>query len=138
MTPTLLILALFTYCSGVTAQTTLTQPASESVSPGETTKLPCTASDTSYNIGWYQQRPGEGPRYVHYPGSSRGEGIPDRFTASQSGSTGYLTIANVQAGDETVYFCGRWQKGGTTLHSAKTVWGTETKTLPLPLQSSER
>ncbi|KAF7234665.1 Immunoglobulin lambda variable 5-45 [Varanus komodoensis] len=91
---------------GVSSQPTLTQPASQSVSLGQTVKLTCTISSNPNNVGWYQERSGQGPRYVHADGSSRGEGIPDRFTASRSGSTGYLTITNAQAEDEAVYYCG--------------------------------
>ncbi|XP_077776483.1 immunoglobulin lambda-1 light chain-like isoform X1 [Podarcis muralis] len=108
MSSFLFLLALFIYCSGVTCQSICTQPASESVSPGQTIKLSCTTSDTGDAVRWYQQRSGQAPRFVQYEGSSRGEGIPDRFTASRSGNNGYLTITNVQAGDEAVYYCCRW------------------------------
>uniref|UniRef100_A0A670JYI7 Ig-like domain-containing protein n=1 Tax=Podarcis muralis TaxID=64176 RepID=A0A670JYI7_PODMU len=111
------ILAIFLYCSGVSSQSDAIQPASQSVALGQTVKLSCTTSDSSGNyVFWYQQRPGQAPRYVHCEScSSRGEGIPDRFTASRSGTIGYLTITNVQVGDEAVYYCGRWY--GNTFHS---------------------
>ncbi|XP_077776803.1 uncharacterized protein LOC144325882 [Podarcis muralis] len=114
----LFLLALFTYCSeGVTSQSAWTQPASESVSPGQTAKLSCTTNDGSRSIHWYQQRSGEAPLFLHCEGcSNRGEGIPDRFTASRSGSIGYLTITNIQARDEAVYYCGRWNTAGIVFH----------------------
>uniref|UniRef100_A0A670K2H1 Ig-like domain-containing protein n=1 Tax=Podarcis muralis TaxID=64176 RepID=A0A670K2H1_PODMU len=105
----------------VISQNTLTQPPSQSVSPGETIKLSCTASSSRSYIYWYQQRPGQAPRYVHRNGGSRGEGIPDRFTASLSGNMGYLIITNIQGEDEAVYYCAAWFTRG----------GTETKTLHL-------
>nr|XP_028565532.1 immunoglobulin lambda-1 light chain-like isoform X4 [Podarcis muralis] len=108
MSSFLFLLPLFLYCSGVTCQSICTQPASESLAPGQTIKLSCTTSDTGDAVRWFQQRSGQAPRFVQYEGGSRGEGIPDRFTASRSGNTGYLTITNVQAGDEAVYHCGRW------------------------------
>ncbi|XP_063000412.1 immunoglobulin lambda-1 light chain-like [Elgaria multicarinata webbii] len=93
--------------TGVTSQPRLIQPAFESVSVGQTAKLSCSRSEDSWNeIAWYQQRYGQAPRFVHYAGGSRGEGIPDRFTASRSGNTGYLTITNIQAEDEADYYCG--------------------------------
>ncbi|XP_053135576.1 immunoglobulin lambda-1 light chain-like isoform X2 [Hemicordylus capensis] len=98
--------------TGVRSQATLTQPASMSVSPGQTIKLSCSqSSGGSWNnyFFWHQQRPGQAPRYVHGEGYSRGEGIPNRFTASESGSTGYLTITNVQAEDEADYYCQDWK-----------------------------
>ncbi|XP_077776478.1 immunoglobulin lambda-1 light chain-like isoform X1 [Podarcis muralis] len=105
---TLSFLALFSYFSGVISQDTMTQPPSQSVSPGETTKLSCTASSNRGFIYWFQQRPGQAPRYVQCNGCNRGTGIPDRFTASLSGNMGYLTITNTQADDEAVYYCGDW------------------------------
>uniref|UniRef100_A0A670JYL3 Ig-like domain-containing protein n=1 Tax=Podarcis muralis TaxID=64176 RepID=A0A670JYL3_PODMU len=102
--------------TGVSSQSDPTQPASESVTLGQTVKLSCTSSGRGSNyIHWYQQRSGQAPRFVQYDGSSRGEGIPDRFTASRSGNIGYLTITNFQPGDEAVYYCGRWY--GLTSHS---------------------
>nr|XP_034953992.1 immunoglobulin lambda-1 light chain-like isoform X11 [Zootoca vivipara] len=102
--------ALLTYLSGVLCQHTMTQPASESVSPGQMAKLSCTASASHSGtyIFWYQQKPRQPPRFVHYNGGSRGEGIPDRFTASATGTNGYLTITDLQAADEAVYYCAAW------------------------------
>uniref|UniRef100_A0A670K2F9 Ig-like domain-containing protein n=1 Tax=Podarcis muralis TaxID=64176 RepID=A0A670K2F9_PODMU len=105
---TLCFLALLSCFSGVISQNTLIQPPSQSVSPGETIKLSCTASSSRSYIYWYQQRPGQAPRYVHRNGGSRGEGIPDRFTASLSGNMGYLIITNIQGEDEAVYYCAAW------------------------------
>uniref|UniRef100_A0A670ZK29 Ig-like domain-containing protein n=1 Tax=Pseudonaja textilis TaxID=8673 RepID=A0A670ZK29_PSETE len=90
----------------VTSQPTLTQSASQSGSPGEAIKLTCAISSNPTTINWLQQRSGEAPRFVHCDGcSSRGEGIPDRFTGTRSGKNGYLTITNLQAEDEADYYC---------------------------------
>uniref|UniRef100_A0A8D2L7N0 Ig-like domain-containing protein n=1 Tax=Varanus komodoensis TaxID=61221 RepID=A0A8D2L7N0_VARKO len=93
-------------CPGCTAENLLTQPPPQSVSPGQTVQLPCTGSGGgSWNyFSWYRQPPGQRPQFVLY-GSSRGEGIPDRFPESSSGSPNYLTITNVQAEDEAEYYC---------------------------------
>ncbi|KAH0625597.1 hypothetical protein JD844_015179 [Phrynosoma platyrhinos] len=105
----------------ISSQSTPTQPISQPVSLGETVKLSCTFSDSSsYKIGWSQQRSGVAPRFVQYTGSSRGEGIPDRFTASQSGDLGYLTITNTQTEDEADYYCGRCLFRGNT--DAEVLW----------------
>uniref|UniRef100_A0A670JX75 Ig-like domain-containing protein n=1 Tax=Podarcis muralis TaxID=64176 RepID=A0A670JX75_PODMU len=103
-------LAFLSYFSGIVSQPTMTQPASVSVSPGQTSKLTCTASTSpsSTYIYWYQQKSGQAPRFVHCRGCNRGEGIPDRFTASRSGNTGYLTISSIQAADEAKYYCAAW------------------------------
>ncbi|CAI7934877.1 immunoglobulin lambda-1 light chain-like isoform X1, partial [Podarcis lilfordi] len=107
----LVFLALLSYCAGVTSQPSLTQPASESVSPGETAKLSCTRNGGSGwdAFHWYQQKPGQAPRFLWYGTSTRGDGIPDRFTPSSSGNTGYLSITNIQTEDEAVYYCSDWE-----------------------------
>ncbi|CAM5100686.1 unnamed protein product, partial [Natator depressus] len=47
-----------------------TQPASETVSPGDTVRLSCTMSRgtsiSGYYISWLQQRAGNPPRYLLY------------------------------------------------------------------------
>uniref|UniRef100_A0A670ZB79 Ig-like domain-containing protein n=1 Tax=Pseudonaja textilis TaxID=8673 RepID=A0A670ZB79_PSETE len=96
-------LALLTYCTG---RSSWTQPPSSSVSPGETVSLDCKKQST-YWISWYQQKAGQAPRFVHCDGCSRGEGIPDRFTATRSGTTGTLTITNAEAEDEADYYCAK-------------------------------
>nr|XP_034953969.1 immunoglobulin lambda-1 light chain-like isoform X2 [Zootoca vivipara] len=118
-------LALLGYFSGVISQHTVTQPTSESLSPGQMAKLSCIASSSPSGgyIHWYQQKAGQAPLFVHCNGCSRGTGIPDRFTATVSGNTGYLTITKTQAEDEAHYYCGAWFNsyslfvfgGGTTL-----------------------
>uniref|UniRef100_A0A8C8RZ62 Ig-like domain-containing protein n=1 Tax=Pelusios castaneus TaxID=367368 RepID=A0A8C8RZ62_9SAUR len=93
---------------GASAQLTLTQPPSDSVSLGTTVKLSCTLSSqhSGYGVGWNQQRDGQAPRFLWYGSSSKGDGVPDRFTVSSSGAIRYLTITNVQPEDETTYYCG--------------------------------
>ncbi|XP_067329241.1 immunoglobulin lambda-1 light chain-like isoform X1 [Anolis sagrei] len=112
MTWSLLFLVLFDFYVGVHSQGILTQPASVSGSPGQTVTLSCTKGSGSWvsYVSWYQQKSGEGPRFVHCSicGSSRGPGIPDRFAATASGDTGSLTITNVQVGDEADYYCAWW------------------------------
>uniref|UniRef100_A0A8D0CE28 Ig-like domain-containing protein n=1 Tax=Salvator merianae TaxID=96440 RepID=A0A8D0CE28_SALMN len=93
----------------VCSQGTLTQPASESSSLGQTVKISCSKSSGScYGFSWYQQKPEQAPRLLIYSDSSRATGVPDRFTGSKSGDTGYLTISNLQDDDEADYFCANW------------------------------
>uniref|UniRef100_A0A674JJT1 Ig-like domain-containing protein n=1 Tax=Terrapene triunguis TaxID=2587831 RepID=A0A674JJT1_9SAUR len=101
-----LLLTLLTYWAS--SQPTLTQPPSDSVSLGNTVKLSCTLSSqhSSYNVGWYQQRDGQAPQFLWYGSSTKGDGVPDRFTVSSSGAIRYLTITNVQPEDEATYYCG--------------------------------
>ncbi|CDQ72667.1 unnamed protein product [Oncorhynchus mykiss] len=93
----------------------LTQsPKSQSVSPGETVSISCTASsNTGNNLQWYLQTPGEAPKLLVYHGTNRQSGIPGRFSGSGSVSpyTHYtLTISGVQAEDAGDYYC---QQGGS-------------------------
>uniref|UniRef100_A0A670K278 Ig-like domain-containing protein n=1 Tax=Podarcis muralis TaxID=64176 RepID=A0A670K278_PODMU len=112
-------IAFLSYFSGVISQAPMTQAASESVSVGQTIKLSCTPNGKVGYIAWYQQRPGLGPCFVHQNGQNRGEGIPDRFTASLSGNVGYLTITSTQAEDEAAYYCGTWYSSINAFHSAQ-------------------
>ncbi|NXL91017.1 LV1 protein, partial [Alectura lathami] len=86
-------------------QAALTQPASVSANLGGTVKITCSGSSNWY--GWFQQKtPGGALVTVIYGDNQRPSGIPSRFSGSQSGTTGTLTITGVQAEDEAVYYCG--------------------------------
>uniref|UniRef100_A0A8D2JB35 Ig-like domain-containing protein n=1 Tax=Varanus komodoensis TaxID=61221 RepID=A0A8D2JB35_VARKO len=90
----------------------------KSVSLGQTVKLSCTASPAgNWYFGWVRQQPGQRPQFV-LTGSSKGEGIPDRFSGSgYQGNPNYLTITNVQAEDEAEYYCAAWEESVKVSHS---------------------
>ncbi|KAL8180399.1 UNVERIFIED_CONTAM: hypothetical protein K2H54_021856 [Gekko kuhli] len=115
MTWTLLLFMLLSYISGASSQHTLTQPPSQSGSLGQTTKLSCTISSNKNAFGWVQQIPGQAPRFLFYS-SSRGTGVSDRFSVSESGNTGFLSISNLQLGDEADYYCYMWPSGASQCH----------------------
>ncbi|XP_075753974.1 pre-B lymphocyte protein 3-like [Pelodiscus sinensis] len=116
MGPWLLALFLPTaWVPACRAQPVLTQPASIAVLPGQTVKLAC-ALNSKYNIrefgvAWYQQRPGQSPRYLLYYNSETDQhkpaGVPARFSATKNPANNacVLTIAGVQADDDADYYC---------------------------------
>ena len=76
-----------------------------SANPGETVKITCSGSSSSY-YGWIQQKsPGSAPVTVIYNNNKRPSDIPSRFSGALSGSTATLTITGVRAEDEAVYYC---------------------------------
>ncbi|KFZ48678.1 Ig lambda chain V-1 region, partial [Antrostomus carolinensis] len=91
-------------------QAALTQsPPSVSANLRQTVQITCSGLDSSYGVGWYQQKvPGSAPVTVIYGSNQRPSDIPSRFSGSKSGSTGTLTITGVQPEDEAVYYCGNW------------------------------
>ncbi|CAM4659084.1 unnamed protein product [Lepidochelys olivacea] len=129
----LLLLALLTYCSGVSSQPVVTQEPSMSVAPGGAVTVSCSLSTgavtTSNYPSWYQQKPGSAPKLLIYSTNSRPSGIPAQSSGSISGNNAALTITGVQAEDEADYYCIVWT--GSTNHSDPAKWGTETKTSPL-------
>uniref|UniRef100_UPI00398F2077 immunoglobulin lambda-1 light chain-like n=1 Tax=Pristiophorus japonicus TaxID=55135 RepID=UPI00398F2077 len=107
------VLAAVMFCLQCTnADTRLTQPPSISTLRGETVKITCTLSGGSmgsYYTSWYWQKPGSAPAFVWNDcDSSRGAGIPDRFTGARDTSSNvmHLTISNLQSGDAADYYCG--------------------------------
>ncbi|KFW81600.1 Ig lambda chain V-1 region, partial [Manacus vitellinus] len=86
--------------SGSLVQAALTQSPPMSVKVGDTVKITCSGSSSSWTS------PGTAPVTVIYRNSNRPSNIPSRFSGSESDSTGTLTITGVQAEDEAVYFCG--------------------------------
>ncbi|XP_015269376.1 PREDICTED: immunoglobulin iota chain-like [Gekko japonicus] len=115
---------LVMWFAGSDSQPVLTQPPSASVSPGSTMKLSCVMgsgfSFSGYYMYWYQQKPGNPPRYLLYyysdSSKSQGSGVPSRFSGSKdtSANTGYLTITGVQAEDEANYYCATHYTSGSS------------------------
>uniref|UniRef100_A0A8C8S446 Ig-like domain-containing protein n=1 Tax=Pelusios castaneus TaxID=367368 RepID=A0A8C8S446_9SAUR len=120
------LLVLVACWAGPSYQFTLTQPPAVLVTPGENVQLACVlSSGTSISgsyIRWYQQKPGEKPRYLLYykddSTQGKGSGVPDRFTASKdtSRNTCFLTISRAQAEDDADYYCSDWD-GSANQHT---------------------
>ncbi|CAI9619951.1 unnamed protein product [Staurois parvus] len=117
--------------SDCAAQYTVTQPASQSVSPGDTATLSCTV--TGFSIGdrdvyWYQQKTGDRTPLSVMSNKHQGAGVPDRFSGSKdtSKNTGYLTIKSVLLEDDADYYCGVWHPTITLFHIDTLLGGTNT------------
>ncbi|XP_072207246.1 immunoglobulin lambda-1 light chain-like isoform X2 [Excalfactoria chinensis] len=116
-----LLLAVLAHTTGSLVQAALTQtPSQLTKNVGETVTISCSGS--SYSYGWHQQKsPGSAPVTVIYANTNRPSNIPSRFSGSRSGSTGTLTITDVQAEDEAVYFCGSYDSSSTGIFGAGTM-----------------
>ncbi|XP_055260950.1 immunoglobulin omega chain-like [Moschus berezovskii] len=111
----LMLLGLLVHCTGCSPQPVLSQPPSVASSLGATVHLACTLRGDHdiglHSIYWYQQRPGHPPRFLlrYFSPSDKRQGhkVPPRFSGSKdlAKNTGYLSIAELQAEDEAVYFC---------------------------------
>uniref|UniRef100_F7C935 Ig-like domain-containing protein n=1 Tax=Monodelphis domestica TaxID=13616 RepID=F7C935_MONDO len=96
----------FPFLPGSMAAYVVTQPPSVSMSLGEQVSLSCDGDGIgSYAVSWYQQKPGQAILPLIYGDSYRPEGIPERFSGSNSGNTATLSISGLQAEDEADYFC---------------------------------
>ncbi|KAE8634641.1 hypothetical protein XENTR_v10002376, partial [Xenopus tropicalis] len=104
------------FISGCFAQHSVTQSPSVTVSPGQNAKLGCTLGGgltvAGNRVVFIQQKLNSIPRYILYyfteSSKGKGEGVPDRFVGSGSGSIGYLDIFGVQPEDDAIYYCATW------------------------------
>ncbi|XP_007453256.1 PREDICTED: uncharacterized protein LOC103091002 [Lipotes vexillifer] len=110
-----LLLMLLSHCTGALSQPVLTQPSSLSSYLGASARLTCTLN-SGFNVGnfwirWYQQKPGNPPRYLltfHSDSDKhQGSGVPSRLSGSNDASTnaGTLLISGLQPEDEADYYC---------------------------------
>uniref|UniRef100_W5LWY7 Ig-like domain-containing protein n=1 Tax=Lepisosteus oculatus TaxID=7918 RepID=W5LWY7_LEPOC len=111
MMPLILLLGtLGLFAQESSRQIVLTQSPAQSVLPGSSVSISCTASSslisgiTSY-LNWYLQKPGHSPQLLVCYATTRQSGVPDRFTGSGSGTAFTLTITGVQAEDAGDYYC---------------------------------
>nr|5JW4_R Chain R, MEDI8852 light chain [Homo sapiens]5JW5_B Chain B, MEDI8852 Light chain [Homo sapiens]5JW5_L Chain L, MEDI8852 Light chain [Homo sapiens] len=81
-------------------------PSSLSASVGDRVTITCrTSQSLSSYTHWYQQKPGKAPKLLIYAASSRGSGVPSRFSGSGSGTDFTLTISSLQPEDFATYYC---------------------------------
>ncbi|KAI4893063.1 hypothetical protein NFI96_029816, partial [Prochilodus magdalenae] len=91
-TPTMTLVSIFIWTltlwtQGSFGEIILTQtPGSQTVSPGDSVTISCTASQSvsSSYLAWYLQKPGEAPKLLIYSSSTRQSGVLSRFSGSGS------------------------------------------------------
>nr|ACI70011.1 Ig kappa chain V-IV region JI precursor [Salmo salar] len=117
---TIFIWTLVCYTQGSWGQYVLTQSAAQSVQPGQTVSIDCSASSkvnqysgSRYYLAWYHQTFGEAPKLLIYYTSDRFTGVSTRFSGSGRGNgiDFTLTISKVQAEDTGVYYCQSYHSG---------------------------
>nr|5V6L_L Chain L, Light chain of Fab fragment of rabbit anti-HIV1 gp120 V3 mAb 10A37 [Oryctolagus cuniculus]5V6L_M Chain M, Light chain of Fab fragment of rabbit anti-HIV1 gp120 V3 mAb 10A37 [Oryctolagus cuniculus] len=81
-------------------------PSSVSAAVGGTVTINCQASeDIQRNLAWYQQKPGQRPKFLIYGVSNLESGVPSRFKGSGSGTEYTLTISDLECDDAATYYC---------------------------------
>ncbi|KAJ1093725.1 hypothetical protein NDU88_006817 [Pleurodeles waltl] len=115
---------------GCSSELVVTQPPSVSVASGGSCTLSCSITGGKeiggYNMRWYQQKPGNPPRYLlkfkSVSDKYQGSGVSTRFSGSKdiSKNIGYLTITGLKAEDEGVYHCNMEYDRSYMFHSHTT------------------
>uniref|UniRef100_A0A8C9R4S8 Immunoglobulin heavy variable 9-2 n=1 Tax=Scleropages formosus TaxID=113540 RepID=A0A8C9R4S8_SCLFO len=115
------LLLLMAAVSCVQSQVVLTQPGSETGSPGGSLTLKCACSGFSVggtSMHWIRQAPGKGLEWIiyYYSDSSKStaQSVQGRFRASKDSSNLYLHMTQLKTEDTAVYYCARDTVSGDT------------------------
>ncbi|XP_055395084.1 immunoglobulin kappa light chain-like [Bubalus kerabau] len=98
---------LFFWLPAASGEAVLYQtPAYITVPLGESISITCRANQSiSDYLSWYKQKPGQAPMILIYDADNRYNGVPERFTATQSETEFVFTISQVEADDAATYYC---------------------------------
>lgn len=105
------LLTMVTLCfasfSAASGEAVLYQtPAYIAVPLGESISITCRANQSiSDYLSWHKQKPGQAPMILIYDADNRRNGVPERFTATQSGTDFVFTISQIEADDAAMYYC---------------------------------
>ncbi|CAI9554543.1 unnamed protein product, partial [Staurois parvus] len=101
------------------AQFTVIQEPTITASLGGNVILSCGRSDGSVAGSnqpcWVYQSPGSVPKGLTGSDNVKPPGTSERFTGSIQGSSGVLSISNVQAADDGDYYCALWTGSACTV-----------------------
>ncbi|CAM4669412.1 unnamed protein product, partial [Lepidochelys kempii] len=113
----LFFMMMFLWIQDSSGDIVMTQsPESLSASGGESVSISCKASSGITNdIAWYQQKSGKAPKLLIYEASSRGTGVPARFSGSGSGTAFTFTISSVEVDDAGDYYCQQYNSWPLTV-----------------------
>ncbi|KAJ1077597.1 hypothetical protein K5549_010924 [Capra hircus] len=98
---------LFFWLPAASGEAVLYQtPAYIAVPLGESISITCRANQSiSDYLSWHKQKPGQAPMILIYDADNRRNGVPERFTATQSGTDFVFTISQIEADDAAMYYC---------------------------------